>query len=181
MKCTWVLVTFLLISTFPALPAQPEPADVLLSRALRSAGSGKKAVFAGFHASWCGYCRRLERYLSSPEVKPIFERHFEAVWFTVQERGEKKALENPGALELMARWAGSARAGLPFFALLDSRGGLTGSSIRPIPETSGQNIGYPGTAEEVDHFLSALKKAAPALTKDEVDVLRRSLTPPAPR
>lgn len=181
MKCTRVLLTFLVVLAFPAFSTQPEPADAVLSKALQSAKASKKSVFAGFHASWCGYCKKLERYLDSAEVKPIIDRHFEVTWLTVLERGEKKALENPGGAELMARWSGLPGAGLPFFAFLDGKGTVLATSIRPVSGTKGQNTGFPAAPEEIEHFLSSLKKAAPDLTPSDLEILRRNLKPLPPR
>jgi hypothetical protein len=150
----------------------------VVDNAVKSARAEKKAPLVGFHASWCGYCRRLERYMASPEVKPILDKHFTAVWLTVLERGEKKALENPGAEELFVKWSGGLRTGLPFLAVLDKKGNVIGSSLRPVPGKPGENIGYPATPEEVGHFLSILEAAAPGLTNTEVEILRKNLVPP---
>ncbi len=152
-----------------AAPPPPPPAAALLSAASTQAGKSGKTVFVGFHASWCGYCKRLHKILEQPEIRPIVDAHFEVVWLTVLERGDKKALENEGAMELLTRHSGGASPTLPFVALLDPQGKLLASSIGPRG-----NVGFPAVPHEVDHFVGMLKTAAPRLTAAELESLRKA-------
>ena len=93
----------------------------------------------------------------------------------VQERNEKAVLDTPGGDALEARF-GSKGPGLPFFAFLDEHGKLIANSNRPVPgKPDGENIGHPMAPEEVDYFMLMLRKAVPALSPDDAQVIESYL------
>jgi len=155
-------------SPFPAFSA-PVPAAQALDAAAKAAREGKRNVFVLFHASWCGWCRKLEAVLATPGAKEVLDRYYERVELTVQERGEKQALENPGAEELLEKLSGGD-SGLPFTAVLDrkSRAPLATSNM----SGPGTNVGFPAKADEIDHFVGMLRKGAPGMTQAEAEKLR---------
>jgi thioredoxin-related protein len=170
-----------------AAGAQTQPsADSLLSDAKNQAASGQRAIFAIFHASWCGWCREFDKFLDSPGVKPIIDKYFVRVYFTVQEPVGSKDLNTPGGDELLAA-LGGARQGMPFFAFLggqaapffasmDGPGAMIVNSIDPGGDgKKGGNIGHPAEPHEVDWFLVMLGKAAPGMTAGERGVIEKYL------
>ncbi|PYT04158.1 MAG: hypothetical protein DMF60_16160, partial [Acidobacteria bacterium] len=89
---------------------------------------------------------------------------------------EKKALENPGAAEVMKEM-GAADAGLPYYFFLDKDGKKIGDSL-VMP--GGKNIGHPANAEEIKAFAGLLEKSAPRMTSSERAQIVSYLTRNAP-
>jgi thioredoxin-related protein len=146
----------------------PESAEALLYKAMKTAKAQKKTIFVKFEATWCGWCHKLTAALKDPEFGKVFNKHFVVVTLDVMERGEKEALENPGAEKFLAELGGE-KSGLPYYAFLDAKGKkLADSNVLP-PKNS--NIGYPAAPEEIAAFTGLLKKTAHAITAAEVDKL----------
>jgi thiol:disulfide interchange protein len=144
-----------------ALPnAKPATTDSILKGAIKTAKSSHKPIFVIFHASWCGWCKKLEAAMDQPEFKKMFEKTYVLVRLDVLESKDKQeALENPGGVELMKSWGGE-KSGLPFYVFLDENGTKVADS-NAMPKEG--NIGYPGAPEEIVAFDGLLKKSAPKL------------------
>jgi thioredoxin-related protein len=145
--------------------AKPEPAQKILDKAIQNAGKSNKSVFLIYHASWCSWCKRLEAAMTSEELSKIFEDHFVITHLDVLERGDKvETLENPGGKEIMKKMGGE-KSGLPFYVFLDAKSNkLADSNIM----AENQNIGYPGAKEEIDAFVSLLKKSSSNISEKEL-------------
>lgn len=144
-----------------------EKADIVLDKARTEAKTGKKNVLLVFHASWCKWCKMMEKNMNLPETKPIFDKRFVTAYVDVQERGEKKSLENPGGQELMNKYKGE-NAGLPFWLILSSKGEVLADSFND----KGENSGSPATPEEVSAFIAKLRKAS-KLNKEESETIQK--------
>ena len=149
---------FVATNAFAQNAPQPAPAAQLLASAQKRAQKENKAVFVVFHASWCGWCHRLEEAMNKPQFKKLFAENYVVVSLDVSENGDKKALENPGAEKFLAEWGN--KPGLPFYAFTDARGKLLASSLAGVNMA---NIGYPTTPVEIAAFDGLLQKTAPKM------------------
>ena len=148
-------------------------AETILSQAEMQAAQQHKSVFVLFHASWCGWCRRFETYLDSPDVRPIIEKYFVVARINAMEQmGKHPELNSPGGEKLLKQFGGAGA--MPFIALLDSEGRLVVNSNAP---TSG-NIGFPAEPGEIDWFMKMMAKAVPSMTSHEAQTLETSLHGP---
>lgn len=158
-----MLSLFLAAMIASAQSLKPQPAQEVLKAAVKQAESSDKTVFLIFHASWCGWCKRLDAGLQDPEVKPLIDANYIVTHLVVMESKEKKDLENPGGAEILKELGGE-KSGLPFYAFIDGKGKMIASS-NVMPKD--QNIGYPGSKEEIEAFEMLLKKTAKHMTDDQ--------------
>lgn len=116
--------------------------------------------------------------MNSDELKKIFEDNYIVTHLDVLERNEKIALfENPGGKEFMAKLGGE-KSGLPFYAFLDSEGKMISNSNVMDKES---NIGYPGSAEEIEAFGKLLKSSANKLSEEQFATIIEYLKANAPK
>ena len=175
------LLIFILLLTFSSLIGQtskPDSAQTVLKAAFIEAQSSQKNVLLVFHATWCKWCKRLETVLHDPEIKALIDRNYIVAMLDVNERGEKiQTYENPGGQQVLSGFGGKD-AGLPFVVFLNRKGNmLANSNVMP----KGQNIGYPGSKEEISAFVKLLKKTAPHMTGQQRGVIQRYLEHHAPQ
>jgi thiol:disulfide interchange protein len=150
----------------------PASAKSIMDASLKQASSSKKNVFLVFHATWCSWCKRLDAALTVPEVKQIMEDNYVIAHLDVLERGDKiQTAENPGGKEILADLGGE-KSGLPFYAVLDAAGKkLADSNVMP----GNNNIGFPGSPEEIAAFEKILKQTAPRMTAEQRAVVTKHL------
>jgi len=164
------LVSFCLsiaVSVAVYAQASAPTADEVLKPAMAKAGREGKNVLLIFHASWCGWCRKMDSSLHDASIKKAIDRNYEIVHLNVYESPGKKALENPGALDFLTK-NGGADKGIPYWYVLDKNGNiLADSQIKP-----GQNCGCPASEEEVAYFIGVLSKTA-HVSKDELEAVRK--------
>ncbi|MFD2146565.1 thioredoxin family protein [Mucilaginibacter antarcticus] len=163
----------------------PPTADAVLKEAYTKAKNENKKVLLMFHASWCGWCKKMDASLSDATTKKFFDDNYVITHLDVQEQPAQKALENPGAAEQLKAFKGE-KSGLPFWVILDGEGKvLADSQIRPKGaslDTYGENIGCPAADNEVAHFAQLLKNTS-KLTDDQLSIIskRFAQNKPAPR
>src|SRR5262249_27463291 len=148
-RAGWLVVVALSVSAGALLRGQtktapgasaPPAASAVLSAALKTAAAERKTVLVEFGASWCSWCRRVDDFVHVQQVSSIVAANYIIVNLVVQEREDKKALENPGGQDVMNRWGG-AKSGLPFYVFLDAAGQKVADS-NAMP--GGANVGFPG-------------------------------------
>jgi thioredoxin-related protein len=128
-------------------------ADAVMKLAYKQAGKQKKNVFVMFHASWCGWCKKMDKAMQDESCKTFFDNNFVISHLTMQERGENKKLENEGADALLEKWGGKNQ-GLPFWVILNEKGEMLANGLME----NGENTGCPASPEEVEAFVKALQK-----------------------
>jgi thiol-disulfide isomerase/thioredoxin len=177
MKTKILLASFLILLSGVAFSQEtPEPAGKILENAYKQAAKEKKNVFVIFHASWCGWCKKMDASINDPSCSAYFLRSYVFVHLTVLERGDLKKTENPGADAMFKKYAGD-KSGIPFFLIFNKKGKLLADSqLRKEGEglnIPGQNMGCPAADEEVAAFVSILKKTSTITDTEAAAVTER--------
>jgi hypothetical protein len=158
--------------------AQTQTAAAFLEHERDLARAEGKGVMLIYFASWCQWCRLLDRALADPAALAVVGSRFRIVHMrTLERREEMRAQQLEGADDLFRSMGGNASRGLPLFFFLDSEGAVLASSISP---NSGVNIGFPVTDEELDALDTIFARAAPNSTVAERAQLRAACTRNAP-
>jgi hypothetical protein len=161
-KISSILLVFGLIASVSAAL----PADKLINEAKQKAQAEGKNVFLIFSTTGCSWCKVLNKFLDSDDVKPIFTKHFVPVHLMLG----KDENTNSGA-EVFEKKYGPAE-GVPYHVFLKPNGEKIVDSKE---DGTGQNIGYPAQANEIAWFIKMVKKAAPQITAKEITTLEDKL------
>ena len=149
-------IAHLVISAGIAQPENnPRSADEVLASAKKLAADQNKNIFLMWHASWCGWCHRMDTLMNDAEIKEYFDDNFVVEHLVVKEAKDKKDLENPGGLEMLTKYNGHT-AGIPFWVVLDKNGNLLMDSFME----PGKNTGCPARQNEVDYWIKVLGKTS---------------------
>jgi len=152
-------------------------ADEIMKEAFRTAAKENKKVFIIFHASWCGWCRKMDSSMNDENCKRYFEDNFVIRHLDVDEfTKDKKALQNPRASDLRTRYHGDS-AGIPFWLVFDKDGKLLADSkIRPDGagfDKDGDNMGCPSEPSEIVYFIKVLKTLTGLTPQQEGIITKR--------
>lgn len=121
-----------------------------------------KHIFLLFHASGCGWCKRMDNKMSAPDTKDYFNDHFVITHLTVLEDKEHKDQENPGGMKVLSKFNGE-HARLPFWVIMDNNGKRLTDSF----DAEGNNLGCPATKSEVAALIEKLKVTTPISKKEQ--------------
>lgn len=166
MKYTKILFAAFLLC-FAQTAFSQEKADVVIKKAQQQAKEQNKNVMVFFHASWCSWCKLMEKKMNTEATKELFDRNYVIAPIDVQERGDKEKLENPGGEEIMAKFGGE-KAGLPYFVFINSDGKVLENSL----DDQKENLGCPSTEKEVAAFVEKLKKTS-NLEDEELEIIAK--------
>jgi thiol-disulfide isomerase/thioredoxin len=167
MKRTSLLLVSIILcfSLNSVAQVQATPSKEILDKAFKLATQEDKNVFVIFHASWCGWCKRMDAAMNDPSCKDFFDKSYIIEHLVVYEPDSKKHLENPGAEDLLTRHGGEGQ-GIPFWLIFDKSGVL----ITDSKNEYGNNIGCPASDNEVAAFIDKLEDTS-SLTAEEVDII----------
>lgn len=169
------LIPILLLTAITSLFAQKAPltSDEIMKEAFVLAKKQNKKVLVMFHASWCGWCHKMDTSLNDASVKKFFDDNFVIRHLVVFESKGKENLENPGALDMLTKFEGNDQ-GIPFWLIFDKEENFLADS-RMKAKVNGveklQNTGCPASKEEVDYFIQVLKKTT-ELNDDALQIIR---------
>ena len=114
--------------------------------------------------------------MNDKSCKDFFYKNYIIRHLVVDEYGDKKNLENPGANELRTKYHGDDE-GIPFWLIFDKdRHLLADSQARPKGaslDTKGENIACPATEKEVAYFIEVLKKTSSIDEAEQTAVQKR--------
>jgi thiol-disulfide isomerase/thioredoxin len=164
-------VTALLFISVNGVLGQTKPASaaVIIKEAEAEAAKTNKNVFIIFHASWCGWCHKMDNSMNDANLKSFFDKNYVVVHLTVDESRDKKQLENPGAVELRKKYNGELQ-GLPYWFILDAKGNLLADSRLKTGNAKAASVGCPASKEEVDYFVQVLKKTS-SLNSEQLSLI----------
>ena len=151
MKLKTILFTLAILFTSVL---QAQNATEIMEKAYEQAKIENKNVFLIFHASWCGWCKKMEKNMEDPLIKDFFDKNYVKAFVTVEERGDKVNLNTPGG-DLLVESFGGKNQGLPFWVILDENGNVLKDS-----KINGANVGGPASEKEVDYLISTLEPTA---------------------
>ncbi|WP_448702297.1 thioredoxin family protein [Mucilaginibacter sp. AW1-3] len=179
----FIAFSFMFAATGFAQTTLPTSESVLKQAYTQAAKENKKVLLI-FHASWCGWCKKMEASLNDPSCKTMFDDNYVIATLDVLERPAKASLENPGSLDVLKKYKGE-KSGLPFWLVLDANGKeLADSQVRPAGaslDAPGESVGCPASEKEVAFFVGVLK-ATSKLNDEQLAVIakRFAQNKPAP-
>ncbi len=160
-----IAIIFFMMSTHFGF-AQESSKEILM-KATEQAQKENKNVFIMFHASWCGWCKKMDSKMNDPACKALFDNNYVIEHLVVKESPANKKLENPGAEDLLAQYKGS-NSGIPFWLFFDENGKFLEDSF----DLKGNNLGCPVSKEEVSLFIDKLRKTS-SLNEDELATIAK--------
>ncbi|MDA1106678.1 MAG: DUF6370 family protein [Planctomycetota bacterium] len=153
------VLAFLTKNQAPSLDAPS-----VLSASVAEASASGKQVFLRFGAPWCGWCHKMDAWISQPEVSAILSKAFVIVKIDTDRM--------TGGQALLTAHTKGAQQGIPWFEFLDGTGAALAHSTGPEG-----NVGFPVAPEEIAWFADMLTKAGTKLSAADIAALKDSLTP----
>lgn len=148
-----------------------ESAEKIMNEAFAQASKEGKNVIVMFHASWCGWCKKMDASFNDESCKDFFDKNYVITHLVVLESKGKENLENPGAKAIFDKYAGS---GIPFWLIYDSKGNLLEDALMPSVGRDGQpikaNIGCPASDAEVEQFVGKIRRTS-KITEPQLQII----------
>ncbi len=158
---------FKVLSFLKKWQAEPQSAQAVLSTALSRAKSESKNVFLYFTAPWCEWSRRMDDFLHTGKTAEVLSSVYVPLKVDIERTTDGK--------ELAKTFGWNADTGVPFFVIADPNG----SKLADSKGTNG-NIGFPSQPSDIIHFVTVVRKTAPALTPEQMGTLESAIQGPNP-
>ena len=140
---------FLLVSSAAMAQTAMPSSESVLTDAFAKATKENKKVILIFHASWCGWCKKMDASLNDPALKKMFDDNYVITHLDVMEQKEKAALENPGSMAVMKKLGGE-NSGLPYWLVLDAKGNIIANNRKSGIKISNNAIAHIGGSSKDD-------------------------------
>ena len=138
-------------------------AKSIIEETCKEAAAQHKKAFIMFHASWCGWCHKMDKNMNDSSLRKYFSDNYVANHITVFETDS--TLDNPGAKAFLAAH-NAADQGIPAWFIFDGSGNLLADSQMQTSNGEGTNVGCPSAEQEVAYFIQVLEKTS-YMNKDE--------------
>jgi hypothetical protein len=140
----------------------PTAASDILEAACKQAAIESKMVFIKSGFPECVWCRIFDRYHSIPEVQRIIGKYYVVVVIDTENMPDGNAV-----------FSKYAEPGAPSWVIMTpQKKVIIGSYASSGPEG---NVGYPLEPNETAYYIAALKKATPAITDAELQILSQQI------
>ncbi len=117
----FAFVLAFLFHTETSFAQHGQPASEIMREAMQMAAKENMNVFIIFHASWCGWCHKMDSAINDKSCKDFFYKNYVIRHLVVDESKDKKDLENRGADALRTKYHGDDE-GIPFWLIFDKDG-----------------------------------------------------------
>lgn len=155
--------------------AQLKSAQTIIKEACNEAAQQHKNAFIIFHASWCGWCHKMDNSINDTSCRKFFNDNYVIKHITVFETDDKTGLNNAGGKEFLAAHH-AAEQGIPAWFIFDASGNLLADSqLRKNGEgfnAEGSNVGCPANETEINYFISVLQKTS-HINADDVTAIKK--------
>jgi len=149
----------------------PQEAGKVFAAALKQAQAEHKKVFIRIGAPWCGWCRRMDKFLAQPPIAKIMDKDYVVV------KIDQQRMKNAQAVIAKIRKP-TEGGGIPWFAYLDAQGNIVVTSTRP----GGSNVGFPVDQQtEIPHFVNMLKQTRSRISDADIESVVAALIAADPR
>ena len=155
--------------------AQVKTAQEIISETCKQAAQQNKKAFIIFHASWCIWCKKMDKSLNDSSCKNFFDDNYVISHITVDEEKEKAVLNNPGGTDFLTAHHANEQ-GIPAWFILDKDGNVIADSQRRLNgegfNVEGTNVGCPSNETEIEYFISVLQKTSD-INSDQIAAVKK--------
>jgi thioredoxin-related protein len=80
-----ITLLFFIVSVFTTQAQTQASASNILDKAYKQATAENKNVFVKYSASWCGWCKKMDKQMKNESCKALFDNNYVIVTLVVHE------------------------------------------------------------------------------------------------